>query len=116
MLIKFVKIEDSISGCVREEFVTCKPIDVVSAAIQYEGLDMLNTFLLERVDSLNRKLKKEDITPEEVTGIKKQLEKLEEYQKAIADMAAAKQLLSGSILLKRLLQEKMSMSRMTRTP
>jgi len=78
MLIKFVKIEDSISGCVREEFVTCKPIDVVSAAIQYEGLDMLNTFLLERVDSLNRKLKKEDITPEEVTGIKKQLEKLED--------------------------------------
>lgn len=77
MLIKFVKIEDSIQGCVREEFISCKPIDVVSDAIQYEGLEMHNTYLTEQVDRLTRKLQKDDITPEEVEGFKKQIEKLE---------------------------------------
>lgn len=77
MLIKFVKIEDSILGCVREEFVTCKPIDVVSAAIQWEGLDMINTYLMEQVERLTKKLEKDDITKEEIEGIKKQIEKLE---------------------------------------
>lgn len=77
MLIKFVKIEDSICGCVREEFVNCKPIDVVSAAIQYEGLDMFNIYLSEQEDRLKRKLQKDDLTEEEIEGIKKQIEKLE---------------------------------------
>lgn len=77
MLIKFVKIEESIRGCVREEFVNCKPIDVVSAAIQYEGLDMFNIYLLEQIDRLTRKLQKDDLTKEEVEGMKKQTEKLE---------------------------------------
>lgn len=77
MLIKFVKIDESIQGCVREEFVACKPIDVVSAAIQWEGLDMFNMYLMEQVDRLTKKLKKNDITKEEIEGIKKQIEKLE---------------------------------------
>lgn len=77
MLIKFVKIDESIQGCVREEFVACKPIDVVSAAIQWEGLDMFNMYLMEQVDRLTKKLKKKDITKEEIEGIKKQIEKLE---------------------------------------
>ncbi len=78
MLVKFVKIEDSISGCVREKFVTCKPIDVVSAAIQWEGLDMLNVYLMEQVDRLTRKLQKDDLTEEEIEGFKKQIERLED--------------------------------------
>ncbi len=78
MLIKFVKIEESIRGCIREEFVNCKPIDVVSAAIQWEGLDMFNTYLMEQIDRLTRKLQKDDLTKEEIEGIKKQIEKLED--------------------------------------
>lgn len=77
MLIKFVKIEDSIRGCVREEFVTCKPTDVVSAAIQWERLDMLNTYLMGQIDRLTKKLQKDDLTEEEIEGIKKQIERLE---------------------------------------
>lgn len=91
MLIKFVKIEDSISSCVREEFITCKPIDVVSAAIQWEGLDMFNTYLMEQVDRLTRKLQKNDLTEEEIKGIKKQIEKLgdqiEKNQETMAFLA-----------------------------
>ena len=79
MLIKFVKIEDSIRGCVREEFVNCKPIDVVSAAIQWEGLDMLNTYLMEQIDRLTRKLQKDDLTEEEIDTIETIAEGKNEY-------------------------------------
>lgn len=76
MLIKFVKMEDSIQGCVREEFVKCKPIDLVSWAIQYEGLDMTNTILMEKVASLEKSLQKDDLTEDEIKGIQRKIEKL----------------------------------------
>lgn len=76
MLYTYVKIEESIKGCVREEFIKCKPIDLVSAAVQYEGLDMMETILSEKVASLEKQLQKDDITEEEIKGIQKKIEKL----------------------------------------
>ena len=76
MLCTYVKIEESIKGCVREEFIKCKPIDVVSWAVQYEGLDMMNTILMEKVASLEKSLQKDDLTEDEIKGVQKKIEKL----------------------------------------
>ena len=76
MLYTYVKIEESIKGCVWEESVKCKPIDLVSWAVQYEGLDMMNTILMEKVASLEKSLQKDDLTEDEIKGIQRKIEKL----------------------------------------
>ena len=69
MLFTYVKIDESIKACVREEIVTCKPIDLVSASVQYESLDMQNTYLTEKIVSLEKSLQKKDLTEEEAKAI-----------------------------------------------
>lgn len=76
MLHTYVKIDENIKGCVREEFVKCKSIDIVSWAVQYEGLDMMNTILMEKVASLEKSLQKDDLTEDEIKGIQRKIEKL----------------------------------------
>lgn len=70
MLFTYVKIDESIRACIREEIVTCKPIDLVSASVEYESLDMQNTYLTEKIVSLEKFLQKKDLTEEEVKAIK----------------------------------------------
>ncbi len=70
MLFAYVKIDESIKACIREKIVTCKPIDLVSASVNYESLDMQNTYLAEKIVSLEKSLQKKDLTEEEVKAIK----------------------------------------------
>ncbi len=70
MLFTYVKIDESIKACIREEIVTCKPIDLVSASVNYESLDMQNAYLAEKIVSLEKSLQKKDLTEEEVKAIK----------------------------------------------
>ena len=76
MLYTYVKIEENIKGCIREDFMKCKPIDLVSGAVQYEGLNMMNTILMEKVASLEKSLQKDDLTEDEIKGIQRKIEKL----------------------------------------
>ena len=76
MLYTYVKIEENIKGCVREDFMKYKPIDLVSGAVQYEGLNMMNTILMEKVASLEKSLQKDDLTEDEIKGIQRKIEKL----------------------------------------
>lgn len=69
MLFTYVKIDESIKACIREEIVTCKPIDLVSASVEYESLDMQNTYLAEKITSLEKSLQKKDLTEEEIKAI-----------------------------------------------
>ena len=78
MLFTYVKVADNIKACVREEIVSCKSIDLVSAAVRYEGLDMTNTLLNEKVASLTKSLQDETLSEDEINGIKRKIEKLEE--------------------------------------
>lgn len=78
MLFTYVKVADNIKACIREEIVSCKSIDLVSASVQYESLDMMNTLLSEKVVSLEKSLQNETLTEEEIKGIQKKIEKLEE--------------------------------------
>ncbi len=75
MLFTYVKIDESIKACIREEIVSCKPIDLVSASVEYESLDMQNTYLAEKIVSLEKSLQKKDLTEEEVKAIKIKIEK-----------------------------------------
>ncbi len=70
MLFTYVKIDESIKACIREEIVSCKPIDLVSASVEYESLDMQNTYLAEKIVSLEKSLQKKGLTEEEVKAIK----------------------------------------------
>ncbi len=70
MLFTYVKIDESIKACIREEIVTCKPIDLVSVSVEYESLDMQNTYLAEKITSLEKSLQKKGLTEEEVKAIK----------------------------------------------
>ncbi len=70
MLFTYVKIDESIKACIREEIVTCKPIDLVSASVEYESLDMQNTYLAEKITSLEKSLQKKGLIEEEVKAIK----------------------------------------------
>ncbi len=70
MLYTYVKIDESIKACIREEIVSCKPIDLVSAAVNYGSLDMQNTYLAEKIISLEKSLQKKGLTEEEVKAIK----------------------------------------------
>lgn len=78
MLFTYVKVADNIKACIREEIVSCKSIDLVSAAVRYEGLDMTNTLLNEKVASLTKSLQDETLSEDEINGIKRKIEKLEE--------------------------------------
>ncbi len=75
MLFTYVKMDASIKGCVREGFVNCKSIDLVSAAVQYELLDMTNVYLSEKVTSLERSLQNKELSEDEIKGVKKKIEK-----------------------------------------
>jgi len=70
MLFTYVKIDESIQACIREEIVNCKPIDLVSASVEYESLDMQNTYLAEKIASLEKSLQKKDLSEEEIKAIK----------------------------------------------
>lgn len=91
MLFTYVKIDDSVKACIREEIVNCKPIDLVSASVQYESLDMMNTFLKEKVSSLEKSLQNKELSEDEIRGIKKKIEKFEsEIDKNIDTMLTLK--------------------------
>lgn len=84
-------MDESIQGCVREEFVKCKPIDLLSAAVQYELLDMTNEYLNGKVNSLENSLQNEELSEEEIKGIKRKIEKFkEEIERNINVMLALK--------------------------
>lgn len=79
MLFTYVKMATEIRACVREEIVSCKPMDLVSAAVQYESLDMVNEMLLGKIAALQKSLqsKENNLSEDEIAGIKKKIEKLE---------------------------------------
>lgn len=79
MLFTYVKIDEEVRACVREEIVIEKSQSLVSVAVEYEGLDMENAVLFAKIVSLSGKLKNKDgkLSPEEIQGIKTQIEKLE---------------------------------------
>lgn len=81
MLFTYVKVADNIKACIREEIVSCKSIDLVSTAVQYESLDMMNTLLSEKVASLNKSLQNKELSEDEIKGIQRKIEKLEDETK-----------------------------------
>lgn len=91
MLFTYVKMDESIQGCVREELIKCKPAEVVSAAVQYELLDMTNSYLNGKVISLENSLQKEELSEDEIKGIRKKIEKIrDEIKRNINEMFVLK--------------------------
>jgi len=92
MLFTYVKIADEIKACIREEIITCKLVDLVSASIKYESLDMQNTYLAEKITSLERSLQgkgKKRLMEEEVKAIKIKIEKYNAEIKKNAEIMTA---------------------------